>query len=245
MNKNLVIFLVISFISTILYGRILWYLSEKSKVFKKLVFFIMPYLKIYDKDKLSIIILNFIYLFFGLIIIIFFAFFYDFNFLAFFKINKLIFSYIILGFAAEISLIGLFTFMMKALKSKWNIYETMKNIPWIEAIYNLPKIIRYFSPSLAGFIEECFFRGILFLILFEIFKIKPLFCIIYITILFILHQILQTKTKAQAILIGSSSFAISLVGSILVIITNSILPAAIVHACFVMFYFISEPPKDV
>jgi hypothetical protein len=54
--------------------------------------------------------------------------------------------------------------------------------------------------------------------------------------LFVLQQLIQVQTPFQAMVIGSSCVAISLVGGLLVVFSGSILPALISHGSFVLFF---------
>ncbi|HLP60471.1 MAG TPA: hypothetical protein VK186_16645, partial [Candidatus Deferrimicrobium sp.] len=67
--------------------------------------------------------------------------------------------------------------------------------------------------------------------------VSPFLAILLVTFLFLVEQWLQLRTAVQRIMIGFGSFAISLIGGILVIYTGSIIPAAVAHMSFVVFYF--------
>ena len=58
--------------------------------------------------------------------------------------------------------------------------------------------------------------------------------------LFLLEQLVQLRTPFQAMIISGSCVAISLVGGLLVLQTGSVIPAALCHASFVIFFMSPE-----
>jgi hypothetical protein len=85
-------------------------------------------------------------------------------------------------------------------------------------------------------LEEIFFRGIILAILVRELRVNASIGIALVGDLFGFQQLVQLRTWYQAAIIGSSCISISLVGGMLALLTGGVVPAAIAHASFVVFY---------
>ncbi len=106
----------------------------------------------------------------------------------------------------------------------------------MKGVRQLPARAVPLAAALAGSIEEIFFRGVVLRILTEYFMVPPLVALAIAGILFCLEQWIQVRTAFQALVIGCGCVAISTVGGLLVLLTGSVVPAAVCHASFVLFF---------
>ena len=239
------VFSIAAIAFTIFWGRILWYFDEKSNLLPRFIFYFMTFTRMTFPEIKSLI-LSFIYYIFGLLGGLAFSFSYHIDIVRLFDFRVQFIPLILLGIMAQISLANFFiSIYLKIMKHKRiNPFLEIQNSPWISGILRLPKFFVPLAPVVGGLMEEFFFRGILLIILIMKLFVQPLMAIIFVTVLFLMEQWLQLRTPVQRIIIGLGSFAISLVGGILVIYTGSIIPAAIAHMSFVVFYFGYSTPTS-
>lgn len=234
---SVIIFLLFATIFVVAWGRVLWYFSVRSKAINKLAVYLLSY-SAYSYDQMQALILSQIYYGFGLLGSIMLIFFFPLDLFALFSVNADHFWFFILGLAAELGVVSLLIGLFRDLfMPTIDLQAEMKDIPWISGILKLPKGFLALAPALAGLVEEIFFRGILLMILLNYFNLAVWAAVTLVTILFIFEQLIQVQDRHQFIAIGSGCLAISVVGSILVIISGSIIPAGLAHAAFLMFYF--------
>ncbi len=231
-------FIIAVTIFTIVWGRILWYFDEKTNLLPRFIFYLMTYLRMTFPEIKSLL-LSIIYYSFGIIGILVFSISYHVDMAGLFHFRFLFLLLILLGIMAQVSLANLFiSLYLKIIRHKRiNPFFEIQNSPWISGIMRLPKFFIPFAPVIGGLLEEFFFRGVILIILVTKFTVSPLLAIGIITFLFMVEQWLQLRTAAQRIMIGLGSLAISFIGGILVIYTGSIIPAAVSHMFFVVFYF--------
>ncbi|MGE5341232.1 MAG: type II CAAX prenyl endopeptidase Rce1 family protein [Candidatus Omnitrophota bacterium] len=231
-------FIVAAFLFTLLWGRILWYFDEKSKRINRLVFYLMTFTRLTFPEIKSLV-LSLIYYVFGVTGMLIFSMAYRIDLLKLFTFKFHFFPLILLGIIAEITLSIFSTHIyLKSVQGKRvNPFAEIHEAPWINGILKLPRALVPIAPVLGGLMEEIFFRGILLVILVTQLSISPMISILMVTGLFLVEQWIQLRTLAQRIMIGLGSFSISFIGGILVIYTGSIIPAAIAHMSFVIFYF--------
>jgi membrane protease YdiL (CAAX protease family) len=144
----------------------------------------------------------------------------------------------VLGVLGELSLTGLLT---RAIVGWWfpqnlNVAQEIRNIPWLKAMLESPRSLVPIAVVSSAALEELFFRGVVLSILTKELGVGPYIGIASVGVLFSCQQIIQLRNGYQAAIIGSSCIAISFIGGILVLLTGSVIPAAISHASFVVFY---------
>lgn len=223
----------------VIWGRLLWFLSERSLLVRKIVIFCMTY----SHDSYEVIkskVLGVAYFFYtfggfiGMSLIWGRGFFHLFTF----SKNTIIFA--LLGFCIEIMLISVFLgIFLPILKQKISnrVAEEVGETPWIQGIATMEKkVLVMLFPGISGFFEELFFRGSLLYILIHTMQVNVWISVGVVTFLFLIQQILQLQSIGQIIIIGLSCIIISFVGSLLVLYTNEIVSAAIAHALFAIFY---------
>jgi len=141
----------------------------------------------------------------------------------------------LLGIIAAMSLVSVFVLITLKLFPQLDIPGEMARIKWIEGIMQTPPQIAWFLPILSASFEEVFFRGVLLAGLLNN-GTGTFLAIAVVTMAFILNQVLLADTRTQRMVLGYSSLAISLVGSIVFLATGSIIPSLIMHASFAGFY---------
>lgn len=142
----------------------------------------------------------------------------------------------IVGFIASLSITAFFL-ELSYLLFKLN-YMEMENVQWIKEVKKVSPIFG----SLAAMSEEYIFRLVLPYALLFLTNLNILFSMVLSSIIFTLLQMIYTKTKTQKIVNLISSFSISLVSIILVLIFHNILISIIFHAVYV-FVFLKEGVK--
>ncbi|NLY32722.1 MAG: CPBP family intramembrane metalloprotease [Firmicutes bacterium] len=141
----------------------------------------------------------------------------------------------LLSISAAMSLVAVFVIFINKLFPFIDIPGEMARIKWIEGIMQTPARISWLLPLLSASFEEIFFRGALLTGLLKAGMSTPL-AIALVTLAFILNQVLLADTWPQRLVLGYSSFAISLVGSIAFLACGSIIPSILMHASFAGFY---------
>lgn len=234
---------VLSFAAfSVIWGKVLHYSDEKSTLIRALVFRLMGY-STRTAAEIKAIVLTLIYVVFGGVGITGFSWVYGLGPGDLFRPAPNMFFIIVLGILASMSLSSLLVSVMFTITPlRVDPIRVMQEVPWIEGIYRLPPRVRRIVPAVSGFIEESFFRGVCLLILVNRLDVQPWVALAIVSILFVGEQMLQTRTWVQALMIAIFCIAISLVGGLLVFLTNSVTAAALVHASYVVFYF--NPPTS-
>lgn len=235
---SLTIFCAAAALFAVLWGRVLWYFDEKSNLLPRFIFYLMTFTRMTFPEIKSLL-LSLIYYAFGMVGVLAFSLAYHLDITGIFGFRLHFIPLILLGIMAEISLANFFIsiYLQGVRHKRINPFLEIQNSPWISGIMKLPRAFIPFAPVIGGLMEEFFFRGILLIILVTKLSLSPFPAIGIVTVLFLVEQWLQLRTAVQRIMIGFGSFAISLIGGILTIYTGSIIPAAVAHMSFVVFYF--------
>lgn len=141
----------------------------------------------------------------------------------------------VLSIAAAMSLVSVFIVISLKLSPRLDIAGEMARIKWIEGIFQTPPKIAWLLPLFSASFEEIFFRGVLLQGLVGN-GMSIALSVGVVTFAFILNQVLLTDTWIQGIVLGYSSLAISVVGSIAYLASGSLIPSMIMHASFAGFY---------
>jgi membrane protease YdiL (CAAX protease family) len=161
---------------------------------------------------------------------------YQVNLLRFLTLNPKYFTMIPLAFIAQNSVTGL---LMQALIAArpMNVIWELTTIPWVRYTLMMPGFMRVISPLGAAIFEEVFFRGAVFLILINKFpQTGGYFAILVCTVLFAVHQVLQTDTLGQGLILLIGSTSVSSVGCVVTLYTGSFLPTLLCHTAYAFFY---------
>ncbi|SMF78985.1 type II CAAX prenyl endopeptidase Rce1 family protein [Streptomyces sp. Amel2xC10] len=108
-------------------------------------------------------------------------------------------------------------------------------VQWISSILSFPRYFRWTVPAAAALVEELVFRGAVLLGLGAAGG-GFVFAAVFSTVLFAVGQVVLVSTPVQAYVLGTSSLALGVIGSLLVAATGSILPALALHMSFAGFY---------
>ena len=224
---------------TLLWTRSLWYLSEKSRWLERMVLFLMRFLPS-ERDRIKSVVLTVSYLvivFFGVLGIGLYGK-VDLNPLVCFNFGMV--KIALLGFLAQVGCVGLgtgFIFPVLARVTRRYPAESIRRIPWIRGILAVRHpFLCFIIPGLSGFFEEFFFRGILFIVLWRYFALPVEIAVLIVTVSLVVQQLLQLQTVAQMVILGYSCLVISAVGSLMTLEMGSVIPAAIAHFLFAVFY---------
>ena len=142
---------------------------------------------------------------------------------------------ILLCFIAAISIISICIIFIQMINPKINIAKEMSSIRWIEGIFQFPKKVAWVLPMLSACFEEIFFRGVFLASLINS-GLNDLLALSIVTIFFIINQCVLADTREQKLILGMSSFSISLTCGLAFFVSGSILPSIVVHAAFAGFY---------
>lgn len=241
MDKGLILFLLVCFAFSIFWGKSTKIFLE-SRLIQGIVEYIMQYSR-WHADKIRFAILWAAYLLVPILGSLLCYLVFDMPFLEFIRLKNVQESlfYTILGFVVQFQLSAFLVLLISAIKSEINWYQVIRSIGWVSVSYNLPKSIRFFYPTSSAFLEEMFFRGSVFMVLYTQFPEIPVWVSIGIVcLLFIIQQAINTQEPIQAVAISMGAISISLVGCLLILATDSILPAILCHMLYVGMYLYND-----
>ncbi len=235
-------FLAATLIVTVLWGHALWYLDERSPALRRWVFAAMAWTR-WRSGEARALILSVIYCGLGLSASLLLSVAFGLPLAHFVTLPPAHFGPIVLGVVAEISLASLFGSLSSRLNGQGRREQSAEiaDIPWMKGLRQLPPIAVPIVAALAGAVEEVFFRGVVLLILTSKLRFPPSVALVLAGTLFLLEQLVQLRTPFQAMIVGGGCVAISLVGGLLVLQTDSVVPAALCHASFVIFFMSPSP----
>lgn len=233
----LAVFLALSILFSLVWGLSLRYLDERSQVLRRWVFFVMGFTR-RRSGEVRALLLSIIYYGIGLLAALLFAISFGLAVSAVISFSATHLALTILGIVAEISLSNLFVDLGCRImgQGRPEQFAEVREIPWIKGLREFPSGVAPLVAAFGGVVEEIFFRGVLLLILMDKLMVAPLLAVMITGTLFCLQQLLQVRTRFQAMVIGSGCVAISLVGGLLVVFTGSVVPAVLCHASFVIFF---------
>jgi hypothetical protein len=229
--------LAATLILSVLWGLALQYLDERSPALRRWVFTAMSWTH-RRSSEVRAVILSVIYCGLGLAGALVLVVAFDLPLGALATLAPAQVGLIVLGAVAEISLTSLFGALSCGLTGQGTPKQVAEiaEIPWIQGLRALPPVAVPIVAAVAGMVEEVFFRGVLLLIFATRLRLPPFAAIGLAGVLFWLEQMVQLRTRFQAMIISGSCFAISIVGGLLVLQSGSVVPAALCHASFVIFF---------
>ncbi|VAW97071.1 hypothetical protein MNBD_GAMMA22-225 [hydrothermal vent metagenome] len=234
---SIILYLVFATSFILVWGKMLWYLDERSNALRSWVLLIMSFVGS-DMQAVKTVLLSVLYYTCGLIGCVIFALFFTINFSVFFSFSWQSLALTLIGIIAEVSLANLLIslYLAFARNKSPERFKELSSIPWIAGLKNVPSSITVLLAASAGAVEELFFRGILLYVMLYNFLLTPILAVVIVTLLFLAQQLIQLKTVFQCIVIASGCISISIVGGLLLIYTQSIIPAIICHVFFVVFF---------
>ena len=230
-------FMTAATLIALVWGRALWYLTERTQVVRSWVFFAMGYTQ-RQFSEVRALLLSAIYYALGLLAALLLAIAFRLHLPSLISFAPSHVAWTLLGIVGEISLANLLIDLSVRLTGTGSPERTMelRDIPWMKGIRELPPAAVPFAAAIGGVVEEIFFRGIVLRIMTDRLAIAPMLAVAIAGALFVFQQLVQLQTPFQAMVIGAGCISISLVGGILVVQTGSILPALLSHASFVLFF---------
>jgi len=240
MNNELIRFIIFFFsviIYTIIWGKTIDTLV-KSKYVLRIAKFLMNYSRL-KLDQIRFVIIWLGYLFVSMIGTIIFSIIFKINIFDYISLKnfKEVVLYSIIGFIVQLSLSSTILTIISLIKTDINWFTVVSNINWVKISSKLPKSLKPLYPLSGAFFEELYFRGCVFIIILTEFKfVNPAIGIALVSILFVIQQSLNTQTVYQTISMSVGSMCISVVGCVLILATNSFIPALLCHQFYVIFY---------
>jgi membrane protease YdiL (CAAX protease family) len=224
-----------------LWGRLLWYLDERSQAFRRWVLVVLGYTRRTSGEVRSLL-LSSIYCLLGLLFALSFAAAFRLRPSEVVSFSPAHLGLAVLGILGEVSLANLFVGLGRQLPalSGPERFAELGEIPWMKGLRELPPAVVPMLAAFSGMVEETLFRGVLLLILTGRLGVAPWAAVAITGTLFCAEQLLQVRTPFQALVIGGGCAAISLVGGLLVVLTGSVVPAVLCHGSFVVFFM----PRD-
>jgi hypothetical protein len=237
-------FLAGATVVSVIWGLSLWYFYERSQLLRHWIFFVMGFTR-RRSEEVRAVLLSAVYYVIGLLASLLFVGAFGLSPVAMFSFSATHLPLAILGIVGEISLSNLLVdFGCKVTgQGKPEKFAELKEIPWMKGLRDLPPKAVVVGAALGAMVEELFFRGVLVLILTQKLLVAPWLAVMIAGALFVLEQLVQLRTAFQAMVIGSSCVAISLVGGLLVVATGSVVPAVLCHVSFVVFFIFSGQSK--
>jgi hypothetical protein len=221
---------------SLVWGRALWYLDERSDVFRRAVYMAMG-LSRRSHSEMRALMLAAAYYGLGLLAAISMAVAFDLPLARHVALTSSHGAAAVLGAIGEISLASLFVDLLRRITHATpERFAEIDEIPWIVGIQQLPPGMAPVAAAMGGMVEELVYRGVVLLILTEQLNVAPSAAVLAAGALFCLQQLLQVRTTFQAMVVGSACVAISVVGGLLVVATSSVVPAIVSHASFVVFF---------
>jgi hypothetical protein len=235
-DTGYLLLLLILTLFAVFYGKILFLLSGNPTL-KKLTRHIMRYSTLqYEQIRASLLGL-FYYVtpaaFIAVLCIV-----YQFNIFQYFLMDVRYLPYLLIGILAELSVTAMLSGLFGIFSPKTDWVKEISSIPWIDSIKDRPPALAPLVPLLGSFFEECYFRGVVFLMVcIQYPQYGWLAPFILSAVLFSLQQMLYTNNSKQAFSMLLGSVGVSCVGCMLIMLTGSLLPALVAHQSFVLLYF--------
>jgi membrane protease YdiL (CAAX protease family) len=230
-------FLFAATVFSLIWGRALWYLDERSQAFRRSLFFTMGFIR-RTPGEVRALLLTAAYYGLGLTACLLFVFTFGLPASAFISFSAMHLGLAVLGAIGAISLTDLLVDLSCRVTGQGgpSRFAEIQDIPWMKGLRQLPDGLVPVAAALGGVMEELFFRGVVLRILTERFTVAPLLAVLIACALFCLEQLIQVRTAFQAMVIGCGCMAIGTIGGLLVVLTGSVLPAVLCHASFVLFF---------
>lgn len=238
MLENIIFFVLVG-LYIAAWGKVLWFLSERSRLVNRLVMGIMAHSR-EDQASIKSKVLSVAYFLYSITGFALLALWCGPGVLSLFSFTALTLPLALLGFLTQVMIISLLLgLLLPVLRRRVSarITEEVGETPWIRGISQIrnPFIVRI-VPGISGFFEEVFFRGALLFALTTVVGLDPWIAMSLVTLAFLIQQLIQLTNAGQFVIIGLSCIVISFTGSWMVLSSGSIFPAALAHASYAIFY---------
>lgn len=169
---------------------------------------------------------------------VFFCIAFDHNLLHYLKLELKYIPYIPITILAQMSVMTMMSGCLTVFSPNKDWAGEIGNISWIKSIQKRNKAVVPLVPVLGAFVEETFFRGTVFLILYTDFEQLGFVGAFLISgFMFTIEQLLFTGNRSQFLSMLLGSLGLSFVACASVAYTGSFLPCLLAHECFLVFYF--------
>ena len=235
-SLELLIFLAATILAATLWAKSLWYLDERSSQLQRVVFFLLSYTR-RSAEEVRALLLSGVYYGLGLLLALVLAWIWRLPLVPLLQVDPSHVALVVLGVLAEISLAHLLIsaiFVVRPVPPER--FGEMQEIPWIAGLRQLSSLMRPLAAATGGMVEEVVFRGVVLAILLGPLQVPALGAVLLSAALFLFQQLLQVQTAMQRVIVGTGCVVISLIGGLLVVLTDSMIPAVLCHASFVIFF---------
>jgi len=231
----LLLFLCAATLYTIAWGR-LTRIAAKSHTIINLTNFVMRYSRS-RFDPIRAYLIWGLYVFTGLVGAVVILLIFRINLLRYITMGLNEVAFIPLALIAQLSISSLILMLIALVQPGTNWFAVLQSIEWVQISQLLPKIVSILYPLTGAFAEEIFFRGVIFLTLVEVFpQVGIIVAVVITTVLFTLQQVLNVKSWSQVLLISIGSITISTVNCLVMLKTQSFLPALICHELYALLF---------
>lgn len=223
---------------SVLWGRSLWYLDERSAAFRRATFAAMGR-SARPPGEVRSLLLSASYYGLGVLLALSFALAFRLGGASLVSFAPWHLGAALLGAVGEISLAGLLIDVGRRVTGQGpERFAELAEVPWMKGLRRLPPAMVPLVAAGGGVVEELVFRGVMLRTFTERLHVSAPAAVALAGALFCIQQLVQVRTAFQALIIGSACVAIALVGGLLVVVTGSVLPALAAHASFVVFYMV-------
>ncbi len=234
-----IVFVVTAFLFCTFWGRGALYVYERDRLIARSVFRLMAVSRLTTTEAKSVL-RGLSYAIVCLIGIAGFALGYGLKCSSILDLSVREVSITLLGVVGELSLASLFVQVCAGVwgERELDAKREVRRIPWLKSVLQSPKALLAAAVATSGVLEEVFFRGVLLAILLTRVQLDPMVAVLVVGVLFLYQQVIQLRTWRQVTIISAGCVAISLVGGLLVLATKSVVPAALAHASFALYYVV-------
>lgn len=237
MNKSTVFVLISTVLFMIFWLGIFKFSCSNGRARNKIAMFISSHAGIPVKYSFAVFI-NIFYSGMPLFACVFYSSYFGTDLLSLFKVYEGTTSRFVdtlIGVLAVMAVESALIVLFSILKPQVPIDKEIQEVGWISSILKFPGKWTLFIPCISACCEETFFRGAVLNSLTQ--TGMPFWqAATVVTILFMLNQMYLTEKPVQGMIIGMSSFAISVVSCLLLGATGNIMPSLVIHASFAGFY---------
>ena len=226
---------LILFVFSIVWGRGILFM-HKHGISKRVTMWVMNYIMC-PYSMIEDIFLNCYYNVVGLMGIVVFSICFDIPLFQKFLIVPQALKFIILAPLAVLSLANIIISCITPIFNGDVLTDEMMQIPWVNFTSRVNPKLGPLIPCIGALLEEIFFRGVVFYYAFYICNFHFAISFFISFCMFALQQMLFTANKIQSILMLFGALIVSLISCMVIVISDSLLPAILSHEIFVIFYF--------
>lgn len=145
--------------------------------------------------------------------------------------------YIVIAPLAVLSFANIFITVITPVFKGDRMVKAMMDVPWIQFTSRLNPKIGPLIPLVGAFLEEIFFRGVVFYYAYYVCRLPFGVALLISLLLFGLQQGLFTENLMQFFMLLFGTLIVTVVSSAVMVLSSSVIPALLAHEIFVIFYF--------